>query len=116
MVTDTEFSAFDTPSLPCDASALEYGRRRSSQYTLDDSPTGKKINFMITCKLAQMQMTNCIWGYSVTSLHVAQFDPVYETEKPSKWFAFLNKSPQRGRDGHCGNEVGTLRRDMESEI
>ena len=28
-----------------------------------------------------------------------------------KWFAFLNKRPQRGRDGHCGNEVGTIRRD-----
>ena len=28
-----------------------------------------------------------------------------------KWFAFLNKRPQRERDGHCGNEVGTLRRD-----
>ena len=30
-----------------------------------------------------------------------------------KWFAFLNKRAQRGRDGHCGNEVGTLRRDIE---
>ena len=30
-----------------------------------------------------------------------------------KWFAFLNKRPQRGRDGHCGNKVGTLRRDIE---
>ena len=30
-----------------------------------------------------------------------------------KWFAFLNKRPQRGRGGHCGNEVGTLRRDIE---
>ena len=30
-----------------------------------------------------------------------------------EWFAFLNKRPQRGRDVHCGNEVGTLRRDME---
>ena len=38
---------------------------------------------------------------------------LYETEKPSKWFAFLNKSPERGRDNHCGNEVGTLRRDIE---
>ena len=25
-----------------------------------------------------------------------------------KWFAFLNKRPQGGRDGHCENEVGTL--------
>ena len=30
-----------------------------------------------------------------------------------KWFAFLNKRPQRGRDGNCGNEVATLRRDIE---
>ena len=30
-----------------------------------------------------------------------------------KWFAFLNKRLQRGRDGHSGNEVGTLRRDMQ---
>ena len=28
-----------------------------------------------------------------------------------KWFAFLNKRPQRGRGGHRGNEVGTLQRD-----
>ena len=27
--------------------------------------------------------------------------------------AFLNNGPQRGRDGHCGNEVETLRRDMQ---
>ena len=32
---------------------------------------------------------------------------------PGKWFAFLNKRPQRGRDGHYGNEVGTLQRDIE---
>ena len=31
----------------------------------------------------------------------------------SKWFAFLNKRSQRERDKHCGNEVGTLRRDIE---
>ena len=30
--------------------------------------------------------------------------------EPGKWFAFLSKSPQRGRDGTHGNEVGTLRR------
>ena len=30
-----------------------------------------------------------------------------------KWFAFLNKRPQRRRDGHRGNEVGTLRLDIE---
>ena len=33
--------------------------------------------------------------------------------EPGKWFAFLNKSPQRGQDGTHGNEVGTLRRDIE---
>ena len=33
-----------------------------------------------------------------------------------KWFVFLNKRPQRGRDGHCGNEVGTLRRDIQIGI
>ena len=33
-----------------------------------------------------------------------------------KWFAFLNKRPQRGRDGHCGNEVGTLQRGIEIQI
>ena len=33
-----------------------------------------------------------------------------------KWSAFLNKRPQRGRDGHCGNEVGTLRRGIEIKI
>ena len=33
--------------------------------------------------------------------------------EPGKWFAFLSKSPQRGRDGAHGNEVGTLRRDIE---
>ena len=33
-----------------------------------------------------------------------------------KWFAFLNKRPQRGRDVHCENEVGTLRRDIEKYI
>ena len=30
-----------------------------------------------------------------------------------KWFAFLNMRPQKGRDDHCGNEVGTLSRDIE---
>ena len=30
-----------------------------------------------------------------------------------KVVCFLNKRPQRGRDGHCGNEIGTLRRDIE---
>ena len=30
-----------------------------------------------------------------------------------KWFAFLKKRSQRGRGGHFGNEVGTLRRDIE---
>ena len=29
---------------------------------------------------------------------------------------FLNKRPQRGRDGHCGDEVGTLGRDTENPI
>ena len=72
----------DTPGLSCDASRSKCVRR--PQHTLDDLPTGKKINFMMTCKLAQMQMTNCIWGYSVNSLHVARFDPVFfYTVKPA---------------------------------
>ena len=33
--------------------------------------------------------------------------------EPGKWLSFLNKSPQRGRDGTHGNEVGTLRRDID---
>ena len=36
--------------------------------------------------------------------------------EPGKWFAFLTKSPQRGRDGTHGNEVGTLPRDIEIQI
>ena len=35
--------------------------------------------------------------------------------RPGKWFAFLDNSPQRGRDGHCGNEVETLRREIETK-
>ena len=33
-----------------------------------------------------------------------------------KWVAFLNKSPQRGRDDYYGKEVGTPRRDIEIQI
>ena len=36
--------------------------------------------------------------------------------EPGKWFAFLNKSPQRGRDGTHENEVGTLRREGAAKI
>ena len=32
--------------------------------------------------------------------------------EPGKWFAFLNKTSQKRQDKHCGNEVGTLRRDI----
>ena len=41
--------------------------------------------------------------------------------EPGKWFAFLKKIPQRGgematvetrSEPHCGNEVGTPRRDV----
>ena len=33
--------------------------------------------------------------------------------EPGKWFAFLNKSPQRGRDGTHGNEVGSRRSEID---
>ena len=33
-----------------------------------------------------------------------------------KWFAFLNKRPQTGREGHYGNDVGTLRRTFKVKV
>ena len=51
-------------------------------------------------------------GTPEPALHIPKW-PLDQSEYSVivKWFAFLNKRPQRGRDGHCGNEVGTLRRD-----
>ena len=81
----------DTPGLSCDASRSKCVRR--PQHTLDDLPTGKKINFMMTCKLAQIQLTNCIWGYSINSLHVARFDPVFfYTVKPGSGVPFQTRA------------------------
>ena len=37
--------------------------------------------------------------------------PLDQSEYSVQSFALLNKRPQRERGGHCGNEVGTLRRD-----
>ena len=70
----------DIPNLSWDASRSKYVRR--PQYTLHHLPTGKRINCMITyvqacTDVAQMQMTNCIWGYAVTSLYIALFNPVF---------------------------------------
>ena len=46
------------------------------------------------------------------ALHIPRW-PLDQSEYSVKWFAFLNKRTQRGQDGHCGNEVGTLQRDIE---
>ena len=43
-------------------------------------------------------------GMPEPALHIPRW-PLEQSD------GFLNKRPQRGRGGHCGNEVGTLRRD-----
>ena len=44
-------------------------------------------------------------GTPEPALHIPRW-PLDQSE-------YSNKRPQRGRDGHCGNEIGTLRRDIE---
>ena len=73
--------------------------------------------FISTCKLPQMQTRNLATilhlGCLTTSPGLTRSSGQSILLEPGKWFAFLKKSPQRGRDGIHGNEVGTLRRDIE---
>ena len=79
-----------------------------------DMQVGEKI-----CKyvqLAQMLATILHLGCLTTSPGLTRSSGQPILLEPGKWFAFLNKNPQRGRDGTHGNEVGTLRRDIEIYI
>ena len=59
MVTDTEFSG--SGDIRYSRLMLRYFTFKiRPQHMLDDLPKGKKVNFVITCKLAPMQMTNRI--------------------------------------------------------
>ena len=78
--------------------------------SIDNLPTCKKT-YITTCKLAQMQMRSlgCLASSSSLTCYSGQSILV----EPGKWFAFLNKRPQRGARWPRGNELGTLRRDIQ---
>ena len=83
----------------------------------------KRVVVFVFLGLPQMQCA-CVTlcdekeGMPEPALHIPRW-PLDQSENSvggvviEKWVAFLNKNPQRGRDGHRGNEVGTLRRDTD---